>query len=266
MATVSFQPPGRGAEWTASSKSFASAPSMVTRGRSRRSVRPRAAASAGTSSGSRSASASTSSGQTWGIPWDRIATSAAMPGRSGSPRRSTMRPLKRLPQRSSAGGSTSSTTTTLPVGAPPVRDRHVVGKVPVVGSHEGVAPHAMEAADHHPAVPLEHLDHHPSLPGSQPAAPGRDPDLAGDPVSVHQAPHLARGQEHVLAPIVAGEKPVAVAMGDHPAPYHFRGVHDPPSRRPPRSRPRVAGGPHRPSRLPAERRHRSPPCAPPAPS
>ena len=112
MATVSFHPPGRGSQWTASSKSFASAPSMVTRGRSRRSVR--SSGISVTPRGSRSASASASSGQTWGIPWDRIAISAAMPGRSGSPRRSTMRPVRSLSQPSPTGGSASSTTTISP--------------------------------------------------------------------------------------------------------------------------------------------------------
>ena len=134
-----------------------------------------------------------------------------------------------------------------PVRALPIRDRHVLGKVPVVGSHEGVAPHAMEAADHHPVVPLEHLDHHPSLSrpqsGTRAPAPGRDPDLAGDSVSVHEALHLARGQEHVLAPVVAGEKPVTVAVGDHPALDHATRVHDPACRQPREFRPRVAGGP-----------------------
>ena len=112
MATVSFHPPGRGSQWTASSKSFASAPSMVTRGRSRRSVR--SPTGPAISRGSRSASSSASSGQTWGIPWDRIAISAAMPGRSGSPRRSTMRPIRSLFQPSPTRGSASSTTTISP--------------------------------------------------------------------------------------------------------------------------------------------------------
>ena len=137
----------------------------------------------------------------------------------------------------------------LPVRPLSVRDRHVVGKVPVVGGHEGHASRAEEAADHHPVVALDHFEHQASVPGTRSgtrpaAAPPRKPDLAGDPVSVHEAPHLARGQEQVLAPVVTGEEPVPVAVGDHPPFDHATRVHDPAPacRRPREFRPRTAGG------------------------
>ena len=139
----------------------------------------------------------------------------------------------------------------LPIRPLPVRNRHVVGKVPVIGGHEGDAPRAEEAAYHDPVVALDQLDHHASSPGARPGTqPGTrpaprpgDPDLAGNPVPVHEALHLARGQEHVLAPVVAGEEPVPVAVGDHPPLDHFRGVHGAPPGSTPRFRPCAAGGP-----------------------
>ena len=122
----------------------------------------------------------------------------------------------------------------------PVRDRHVAGKVPVVGRHEGERPRAEEAADHHPVVALEDLEHQPPVPGTEPAAaPPGESELAGDPVSVHEAPHLARGQEHVLAPVVAGKEPVSVAMGDHPPFDHATRVHGTPPGRTPRRQPQA---------------------------
>ena len=125
----------------------------------------------------------------------------------------------------------------LPVLPLSVRDRDVVGKVPVVGRHEGHAPRAEEAPDHHPVVALDDLEHHAPVPRAQArtragvrpsTAPPGDPHLAGDPVPVHEAPHLARGQEQVLAPVVTGEEPVPVAVGDHAPLDHATRVHGTP--------------------------------------
>ena len=67
-------------------------------------------------------------------------------------------------------------------------------------------------------------------PGRAPGRPPRrgHPELAGDAVTVHESPHLARGKEHVVAPIVAGEEPVPVAVGDHPPFDQLTGVHGAP--------------------------------------
>ena len=130
----------------------------------------------------------------------------------------------------------------LPVRPLPVQDRHVARQVPMIGGHEGDSPRAEEASDHHPVVALDDLEHHPSMPGARPgtrpaAAPPGDPHLAGDPVPVHEGPHLAGGEEHVLAPVVAGEEPVSVAVRDHPPLDHLKRVHGTPPRRPLRRRP-----------------------------
>ena len=131
----------------------------------------------------------------------------------------------------------------LPVLPLSVRDHHVVGKIPVVGRHEGPAPRAEEAPDHHPVVALDDLEHHPSVPGAQmgtrPAAPPREPYLADDPVSVHEAPHLAGGEEQVLAPVVADEEPVSVAVADHPPFDHATRVHGAPPARAPQRQPQT---------------------------
>ena len=132
----------------------------------------------------------------------------------------------------------------LPIPPLSVRDRDVVGKVPVVGRHERHASRAKEAPDHHLVVALDYLEHHPSVPGAQPAAaPPGEPHLAGDPVSVHEAPHLAGREEQVVAPVVPGEEPVPVAVGDHPPFDHTTRVHDLACCRPREFRSRAADGP-----------------------
>ena len=110
----------------------------------------------------------------------------------------------------------------LPVGALPVRDRHVVGNVPVVGGYEGKPPGPEEAADHDTVVALDHLDHDPRPPeGRRP--PRREVRTSQATRSPCMRPHLARGQEEVLAAVVAGEESVSVAMGDYPAPAPLQG-------------------------------------------
>ncbi|MNQ91293.1 hypothetical protein D3C85_1066660 [compost metagenome] len=101
MATHRRQPPPRlASQKTASSKSRASSPSMVTSGRARRSIRPSLAFS-GTCSPRPATSLVTSSGQVCGMPWVRRAISISMPGAMFSPSTSStvptelVRPLER---------------------------------------------------------------------------------------------------------------------------------------------------------------------------
>ena len=122
------------------------------------------------------------------------------------------------------------------VRAAPVRNHHVVVKVSMIGRDDSAVPRAVEAADHDPVVPFEHLDHDPRPLGGELPAPPREPDLAGDPVAVHEPLHLSCRKEHVVAPFVAGEEPVAVAMSDHAPLHHFRAAHRVPPGQVPQSR------------------------------
>ena len=260
MATVSFHPPGRGAEWTASSKSFASAPSIVTRGRSRRSSRS---------------------------PARRIRDLAGDPFRFGDhllrpdvgdpmgPDRDLRRHARPLGV-AEALDDAPGRLVAPPIPGPgwrldeldhhhlsvrplPARNHHVAGKVPVVGRHEGEALRTEEAADDDPVVALEDLEHQPPVPGAEPAAaPPGEPELAHDPVAVHEAPHLTRGQEHVVAPVVAGKEPVPVSVGDHPPFDQATRVHGTPPGRAPRYPAPAAAGWNRPPRRYSEPPSRSP--------
>ena len=115
MATISRQPPPRSASaYTASSKSLASSPSMVTSGRSRRSSRPSRSAAC-TSGAKRFASAMTAGGNSCGRSCRRIAKRAANSDGRRLSSTSTMRPCAAF---SPCGRLVSSTMTGSPSSAP----------------------------------------------------------------------------------------------------------------------------------------------------
>ena len=101
---------------------------------------------------------------------------------------------------------------------------HVLVEAAMIGGHQRGSPGAKETADDPPVVPLQHLDHGPRIPVRQPSAAARTPDLAGDPVAVHEPRHFTGGKVYVLAAVVPFEKAVAVPVGDHPAVHQVRGT------------------------------------------
>ena len=114
MATMRRNPSLFGSHQTASSKSLASSPSMVTSGTPRRSTRP--AMSAGcTSSGTAVACASTSGGNSCGMSWPWIAASTACEAVSLSPSTASTRPIG---GRCASCGVVTSATTSCPALAP----------------------------------------------------------------------------------------------------------------------------------------------------
>ena len=114
MATQSFQPLPCFWQNTASSKSRASSPSIVTNGKSRKSTRPRLASS-GTSSAHFLSCFSTALGKLWGISCLRMAISTSMPFAILSPSTSVILPIG---WKNGAVRGWSSTTTTCPIRAP----------------------------------------------------------------------------------------------------------------------------------------------------
>ena len=201
-----------GSQYTASSKSRASSPSMVTSGTSVRSTRCLLVGGPHLVGQRLRASAMQASENSCGTPYLRTAISISMPGSSISPSTSLTRPTgwpKRL------GGSVSSHhhhLARLGRAGGALGNQHVLAVALVFGRDEPDAAFVQQAADDRLRRALDDLDHAPL--GAALAVVPHDARL--DAVLVQHRAHFVGGQVDVGFAVVAHHEAVAVAMSlDH---------------------------------------------------
>ena len=212
MATISRKFFPLRSQYTASSKSFAFSPSMVTSGSAVRSTR--SLRSAGRTSVGRRLAWRTASFENWnGNACLRSAISISMPGSVALPSTSLTRATG---SRLCAGCSTISATTTcadLRVAGTARRDQEVLVDPPVFRDDEIRATLLVQAPDHFDVGARQHFD---DL-ALGPSAAIRSALAHDRAVSMQHLVHFARVQEVVVAAVLGDEKAEAVGMPLHDA-------------------------------------------------